>query len=106
MKAYAGYCHPLLLAQGVQEGNDLEAEARECAGRYALAVERIALEPLDAGRCAPVGRPDDIAGERFDVPAVAQQRDRRFAADATGRAKHECGSRASGMRISIVLGRH
>jgi hypothetical protein len=37
---------------------------------------------------------------------VAQQRDRRFAADATGRAKHECGSRASGMRISIVLGRH
>jgi len=28
MKAYAGYCHPVLLAQGVQEGNDLEAEAR------------------------------------------------------------------------------
>ena len=28
MKANAGYCHPVLLAQGVQEGNDLEAEAR------------------------------------------------------------------------------
>lgn len=28
MKAYAGYCHPALLAQGLQEGNDLEIEAR------------------------------------------------------------------------------
>ena len=28
MRAYVGYCHPVLLAQGLQEGHDLEAEAR------------------------------------------------------------------------------
>jgi AcrR family transcriptional regulator len=28
MKAYAGYCHPVLLAQSLQEGQDLETEAR------------------------------------------------------------------------------
>lgn len=28
MKAYVGYCHPILLAQSLQEGQDLEAEAR------------------------------------------------------------------------------
>jgi AcrR family transcriptional regulator len=28
MKAYVGYCHPMLLAQGLQEGGDLESEAR------------------------------------------------------------------------------
>jgi hypothetical protein len=28
MKAYVGYCHPTLLAQGLQEGQDLESEAR------------------------------------------------------------------------------
>jgi AcrR family transcriptional regulator len=28
MKAHVGYCHPMLLAQGLQEGGDLEAEAR------------------------------------------------------------------------------
>ena len=27
-RALAAYCHPILLAQGLQEGNDLEAEAR------------------------------------------------------------------------------
>jgi AcrR family transcriptional regulator len=27
-KAYSAYCHPLLIAQGLQEGHDLEAEAR------------------------------------------------------------------------------
>jgi AcrR family transcriptional regulator len=28
MKGYVGYCHPVMLAQGVQEGADLESEAR------------------------------------------------------------------------------
>ena len=28
MKAYVAFCHPVLLAQGLQEGTDLEAEAR------------------------------------------------------------------------------
>ena len=28
MRAFASFCHPALLAQGLQEGNDLEAEAR------------------------------------------------------------------------------
>jgi AcrR family transcriptional regulator len=28
MRAYAGYCHPILLAQSLQEGHDLEAGAR------------------------------------------------------------------------------
>ena len=28
MKAYVGYCHPMLLAQSLQEGQDLETEAR------------------------------------------------------------------------------
>ena len=28
MKAYVAFCHPVLLAQGLQEGNDLETEAR------------------------------------------------------------------------------
>lgn len=28
MRAYAAYCHPVLLAQGLQEGLDLETEAR------------------------------------------------------------------------------
>jgi len=28
MKAFIGYCHPMLLAQGLQEGLDLEVEAR------------------------------------------------------------------------------
>jgi hypothetical protein len=27
-KACVGYCHPLLIAQGLQEGRDLEAETR------------------------------------------------------------------------------
>jgi AcrR family transcriptional regulator len=28
MHAYVGYCHPLLIAQGLQDGQDLETEAR------------------------------------------------------------------------------
>ena len=28
MKAYVGYCHPVLIAQGLQEGANLETEAR------------------------------------------------------------------------------
>lgn len=28
MRAYAAYCHPMMIAQGLQEGLDLEAEAR------------------------------------------------------------------------------
>jgi len=28
MRAYVSYCHPVLLAQGLQEGLDLETEAR------------------------------------------------------------------------------
>jgi AcrR family transcriptional regulator len=28
MKAFVGFCHPVLLAQGLREGQDLEAEAR------------------------------------------------------------------------------
>jgi AcrR family transcriptional regulator len=28
MRAFASFCHPALLAQGLQEGNDLESEAR------------------------------------------------------------------------------
>jgi len=28
MKAYVSFCHPVLLAQGLQEGLNLEAEAR------------------------------------------------------------------------------
>lgn len=28
MKAFVAFCHPVLLAQGMQEGNDLESEAR------------------------------------------------------------------------------
>ena len=27
MKAFVGYCHPILLAQSVREGQDLETEA-------------------------------------------------------------------------------
>lgn len=28
MRAYIAFCHPVLIAQGLQEGNDLESEAR------------------------------------------------------------------------------
>ena len=28
MKAFVGFCHPILLAQNLQEGADLEADAR------------------------------------------------------------------------------
>lgn len=28
MKAFIGFCHPILLAQGLQDGHDLDAEAR------------------------------------------------------------------------------
>jgi len=28
MKAYVGFCHPIMIAQGLKEGLDLETEAR------------------------------------------------------------------------------
>jgi hypothetical protein len=28
MRAFVGFCHPVMIAQGLQEGHDLETEAR------------------------------------------------------------------------------
>jgi AcrR family transcriptional regulator len=40
MKAFIGFCHPMLIAQGLQEGHDLETEARSLIRFLLRAITR------------------------------------------------------------------
>jgi AcrR family transcriptional regulator len=40
MKAFIGFCHPMLIAQGLQEGQDLETEARSLIRFLLRAITR------------------------------------------------------------------
>ena len=40
MKAFIGYCHPLLIAQGLQDGQDLDTEARSLIRFLLRAITR------------------------------------------------------------------
>src|SRR5262245_19466478 len=73
---------------------------------HAAAVERVALELLDAGGHAPVGRRlSTITSKRFDLPGMPQEIGRGLATN-TSRTDHEGRPPASAASISIALDRY